>query len=1243
ISTSSTAVGSTATALSSNTWGLNSENTSTYVGLPAYANATNTALTSKSSVSEESTVPIYYGLKVDTSITPGTYTGDVLYTVLMDNSCLAYTVVFNKNANDATGEMSNQSIMSGTATALTANAFARSGYVFLGWSTDSSATTATYTDGESVTDLTTGGSTITLYAIWQQVDGTMQSFSCASLASGATAYLQDTRDNQVYSVYRIPTDQTYEGIGSSTVANIAGKCIMTKDLNLGAVAFQSTASSTMAAANSEMTLSPDDSGFTTPTGSGESITAPTSSVTVSNSYSSDNAYSNKYYLANGTGSYAGRGYYSWGAAMVVCPKGWRLPTSDEYNNSGSNESSTTGISAIVKGSNAAATISNITGFPYLFVLGGHYNGGWFSAGSGGYYWSSTQYSSTGSYILSMNSSNGLVRNSISKRYGFSVRCIADVQTMQDFDPTSSLPNTGDSAVLVDTRDQKTYAVKRLPDGKVWMTQNLALGMDATETGLTLTSSETNIDNDTTYYLPPAGKQGDITSSSTLTSSDAANFSSSNDNYAKTQFRTKSSSYTNDSDTGYYNFYTATLGHSYYGSGSSGSSTRDICPKGWRLPKVTDGGTTVTSGSAAEFTTLAKSYNSSASWTNASTAYNYYTTDSDIHTGIHNGTAANGNNYAGFSYSGRWDGTNTGASSLGSVGYYWSSSVHYALFGYSLYFGSSIVYPQYHDYKYLGYAVRCIAQNSYTINYSSNGADSGSPSKTTEGTVKDGTSVTLPAVGTMVKSDAEFLGWALTSGATTAAYSAEASVSVLDLLSAASAAGQTTTPGSTITLYPVWAVPDDGNLGSMQSFVCNSLTPGHTGTVTDSRDNQDYSIYRFPDTGTAGANGDYPITMAGTCIMTKDLSLRYVTGVSITKGGNLSLTTSTSNFDTNASNSSYETISLSGTQTVTARTGTSDWSGTNSYTNMQYINGPSSSGNTYSQHSYYSYGAALVVCPKGWRLPTNTENGNIASFMGGNNATGSAKIRSAPYSFVYGGGFYSSGWLNVGSNGYYWASTQGSSTNGYYLRFGSSLLYTHNDVKYYGRSVRCVAEPVPTMQDFDASTSLPNVGDTTTLVDSRDGKAYTVKRLPDGKVWMVENLALGMSATETGLTLTSSDTNIDNNTTYYLPPAGKQGSITSSSTLTSTTAANFGTSNDNYAKTQFRTKSSSYTNDSDTGYYNFYTATLGFSYYNDGKTVGTSSRDICPKGWRLPKVSATATTTSGSRDFTGDFAVLASSY
>ncbi|MBQ9029671.1 hypothetical protein IJ114_02805, partial [Candidatus Saccharibacteria bacterium] len=143
-------------------------------------------------------------------------------------------------------------------------------------------------------------------------------------------------------------------------------------------------------------------------------------------------------------------------------------------------------------------------------------------------------------------------------------------------------------------------------------------------------------------------------------------------------------------------------------------------------------------------------------------------------------------------------------------------------------------------------------------------------------------------------------------------------------------------------------------------------------------------------------------------------------------------------------------------TISARTGTSDWSTDNSDDNLQYINGPQSGQEAYSSHSYYSYGAAQKVCPKGWRPPTNAEYSNIASFMGGDNSTGSSTIRSAPYNFVYGGYFYSGGWNTVGSSGYYWSSTQNSSTYGYYLLFYSSGLYTSSYNKNLGFSVRCIA-------------------------------------------------------------------------------------------------------------------------------------------------------------------------------------------
>ena len=209
--------------------------------------------------------------------------------------------------------------------------------------------------------------------------------------------------------------------GTSTIANVAGKVIMTKDLNLGAVNSVPGSASTITA-NGTMTLSPEDSGFTTPTSSGESITVPTDNVTVNASSSSTNSYSNKYYQANGTGSYANRGYYSWGAAMVSCPKGWRLPTIDEYNNdSSSYNASTTGISKLVNNN-----LTTIQQAPYYFTLGGYYDGfGWSNADSYGYYWSSTQYGSSYSYVLGMSSSYGLKRNYLNKSYGSSVRCIAD--------------------------------------------------------------------------------------------------------------------------------------------------------------------------------------------------------------------------------------------------------------------------------------------------------------------------------------------------------------------------------------------------------------------------------------------------------------------------------------------------------------------------------------------------------------------------------------------------------------------------------------------------------------------------------------------------------------------------------------------------------------------------------------------------------------------------------------------------
>ena len=73
-----------------------------------------------------------------------------------------YTVTFDKNAGDATGEMAPQTFTQGEKKELTANAFVRPTWTFSGWSEKKDATTPEYKDKA---EFTTSKDT-TLYAIW---------------------------------------------------------------------------------------------------------------------------------------------------------------------------------------------------------------------------------------------------------------------------------------------------------------------------------------------------------------------------------------------------------------------------------------------------------------------------------------------------------------------------------------------------------------------------------------------------------------------------------------------------------------------------------------------------------------------------------------------------------------------------------------------------------------------------------------------------------------------------------------------------------------------------------------------------------------------------------------------------------------------------------------------------------------------------------------------------------------------
>jgi uncharacterized repeat protein (TIGR02543 family) len=96
-----------------------------------------------------------------------------------------YTVKFD--ANGGTGSMSDQSHTYSVSQALTANAFIRTGYTFEGWNTNADGTGTSYTDQQSVSNLSsTDGATVTLYAQWEELPANIHNITYTTQAAGWT-------------------------------------------------------------------------------------------------------------------------------------------------------------------------------------------------------------------------------------------------------------------------------------------------------------------------------------------------------------------------------------------------------------------------------------------------------------------------------------------------------------------------------------------------------------------------------------------------------------------------------------------------------------------------------------------------------------------------------------------------------------------------------------------------------------------------------------------------------------------------------------------------------------------------------------------------------------------------------------------------------------------------------------------------------------------------------------------------
>lgn len=106
------------------------------------------------------TAPNGGGTRINSSDTVKITEKTHLYSHWTDES---YNIVFD--ANGGTGTMDKAVAPIGVNYTLPANTFTRTGYRFLGWSTDKNATSATYSDKAAV-NLSDKVATITLYAIW---------------------------------------------------------------------------------------------------------------------------------------------------------------------------------------------------------------------------------------------------------------------------------------------------------------------------------------------------------------------------------------------------------------------------------------------------------------------------------------------------------------------------------------------------------------------------------------------------------------------------------------------------------------------------------------------------------------------------------------------------------------------------------------------------------------------------------------------------------------------------------------------------------------------------------------------------------------------------------------------------------------------------------------------------------------------------------------------------------------------
>jgi uncharacterized protein (TIGR02145 family) len=279
----------------------------------------------------------------------------------------------------------------------------------------------------------------------------------------------------------------------------------------------------------------------------------------------------------------------------ICPKGWRLPSADNLRD----------LASIY------STAGDITAAPFMMDYTGRYNDNSFGygvnvgSGKAGTIISSTISNSGWIYKMTVYGTDsdvnpGDVNVDLGEtKVGNAVRCVLKYPYLQDQNHASMatlLPNTNDTMIIADKRDNANYTVGKLADGNYWTMKNLALNLETVS--LTTLKDNTNASDESLEYLKGVSTRNASTdpdgnyATSGVTTTWVNSYSdpminTDNKNVLVTTYGPAAKD--GKSKAGiYYNYCATSAGTYCFGDGTNagtsvGNATEDICPKNWRLP------------------------------------------------------------------------------------------------------------------------------------------------------------------------------------------------------------------------------------------------------------------------------------------------------------------------------------------------------------------------------------------------------------------------------------------------------------------------------------------------------------------------------------------------------------------------------------------------------------------------------------------------------------------------------------